>query len=99
MSYVHFLNTDRFKSNQSFTQLLIYPSLPLNFYASAFDQQLDWGIEHWLPCLVNWTNGWVKASERNDLIGFSKFETMVSDHSAFVDDVMSFLKFTKIAYT
>ena len=88
LSYLHFLGTEQFTSNKDFTKLLIYPTLPTNFFDLDLPGKIDWGIANWLPCLMTWTSGWVNASTENKNISFTTYETMVTSQQKFIKSVL-----------
>lgn len=96
LSYVHYLNDPSFRANEKATLKFIYPPLPDDFYALPLSQRLDWGIDHWLPLLVDWVQGWLKAEAEGAAagtplrIGFTRFEEMATDREAFIARVLDF---------
>lgn len=91
LSYVHFLST--FDPTPETFQF-IYPDMPERFFEMSLSEKLDWGIDAWLPLLVEWTQGWVSAeSTARDLqIRFTRFEDMIEDTGAFVDGLLEFFQ-------
>ena len=94
LSYVHFLST--FEPTVETFQF-IYPDMPENFFDLPLEEKIDWGIDHWLPLLVEWINGWVEAESKaeNLAIRFSHFEDMVKDSDAFVEEMLDFFQIPK----
>ncbi|WP_372523374.1 glycosyltransferase [Sulfuricaulis sp.] len=92
LSYVHYLDTERFKLNEKETLLFIYPPLPDDFYRSDLASNIDWAIENWLPLLVQWVQDWVEAANQNGRprIKFTHYEDLVVDRDKFVSDVLDF---------
>jgi hypothetical protein len=88
LSYVHFLDTEQFREQMEETRLFVYPPLPEDFYSLSLPERLDWGIDHWLPRLIEWTEGWVKASESDLPVSFTRFEDMADDQDAFIEHVL-----------
>jgi glycosyltransferase involved in cell wall biosynthesis len=96
LSYIHYINSDYFTKNEEFTKKFIYPVLPNGFFKMSLEQRLDWGIENWLPLLVDWVESWVKAEEISTLnIKFTTFEFMVADENTFFDDIITFFSIPK----
>lgn len=96
LSYVHYLADPSFRANEAATLKFVYPPLPDDFYTLPFDQRLDWGIDNWLPLLIEWVDGWLRAEAdaRTDggklRIGFTRFEDMAVDQQAFTARVLEF---------
>jgi len=96
LSYVHYLTDPSFRANEAATLKFVYPPLPDNFYALSFEQRLDWGVDNWLPLLIEWVDGWLRAETeaRTDggklRIGFTRFEDMAVDQQAFTAHVLDF---------
>ncbi|HEY9081043.1 sulfotransferase domain-containing protein [Magnetovibrio sp.] len=89
LSYVHYL--DRFKGGDD-TFSLIYPRLSDDFFEWPIEKRLDWGIDQWLPLLVEWTEQWVAfADGQKDVnVKFTRFEDLVSDEEAFTQEILDF---------
>ncbi|MBO6783702.1 MAG: glycosyltransferase [Alphaproteobacteria bacterium] len=99
LSYIHFLGTDWFRSNEQETRFLIYPTLPGDFFERDLSGQLDWGIDHWLPELVRWLEDWVEADRTSTLqVKFALFEDLVADEEAYVREVLRFLDIPEDAF-
>ena len=92
LSYVHYLDDERFRKNEQETRLFIYPPLPEDFYELEISSRIDWAIESWLPLLVQWVEGWVEAAEKQARpdIKFTRFEDMVANRDAFVSEVLAY---------
>jgi glycosyltransferase involved in cell wall biosynthesis/uncharacterized coiled-coil DUF342 family protein len=96
LSYIHFINSDFFRNNEQFTKKFVYPVLPNEFYEMSLKQQIDWGIENWLPLLIDWVKSWIRAEKTSSLtIRFTTFEFMVEDEIAFFEDIVSFFDIPK----
>lgn len=99
LSYVHYLDDERFREKEDETLLFIYPRLPDDFYELPLARRIDWGIENWLPLLIEWVRGWVDASQSGRLnVKFTRFEDFVADEGAFVDSVLEFFAIPKESF-
>jgi len=88
LSWVHFV--EDFKISEE-TYKFIFPVLPSGFFQQTLQQRLDWAVEHWLPLLVEWTQGWVDAAAQGPLkVKITRFEDMIVDENAFFDDLLNF---------
>jgi len=89
LSYIHYL--EGFKGGDD-TFALIYPRLPDDFFELPIESRLDWGVDNWLPLLVEWTAQWVEFAEGQDkvTVKFTRFEDLVSDEEAFTQDILDF---------
>ncbi|MBX3454267.1 glycosyltransferase [Ferrovibrio sp.] len=96
LSYVHYLADPSFRANEAATLKFVYPPLPADFYSLPFEQRLDWGIDHWLPLLIEWVDGWLRAEAEAMAnggtlrIGFTRFEDMAADQEAFIGHALEF---------
>ena len=94
LSYVHYLDTERFRQKEEETLLFIYPPLPDDFYRRDLASRIDWAIANWLPFLVQWVEGWVAVADWSGRprIKFTRYEDLVTDRDKFVSDVLDFFE-------
>ncbi|MCZ6676209.1 MAG: tetratricopeptide repeat protein [Candidatus Poribacteria bacterium] len=75
--------------------LLLYvePQPPDGYFARSLTEQIDWQIDHHLPLLIEWVEGWldVSGTEKWPIqINFTQYEDFKSDPDAFFDAVLQF---------
>ncbi|MEZ5667274.1 MAG: hypothetical protein R3F55_07555 [Alphaproteobacteria bacterium] len=89
LSWIHFI--DGFRDNPE-TYLFIYPPLPEAYFDRPLADRVDWAIEHWLPLLVEWTEGWLRVADRGGplKVHIGRYEDMVADQDAFFAAMLDF---------
>lgn len=89
LSYIHYI--DEFKDSEE-TFVFIYPPLPRDFFELSLGHRIDWGIDNWLPLLVEWASEWVAASKRTKdfKIMFTRYEDFIEDPQKFLRAVLKF---------
>ena len=91
LSWLHFVSG--FDRHNPDTLKFIFPPLPDNFFDLELHKKIDWGIENWLPLLVQWTAQWIKVSQKQDpnfTIKITRFEDLVEDERKFMTDLLDF---------
>jgi len=90
ISWLHFISI--WFSKEHADKQLVYPPLPENYFDMPLASKIDWGIKNWLPLLIEWTEGWVKAAatEKNLKIKITRYEDFIANEAKFVDDLLHF---------
>lgn len=89
LSYIYYL--EEFKGGDD-TFFLIYPRLPRDYFEFPSSEKIDWGIEHWLPLLIEWTEQWIEVADRKNglQVLITHFEDLVRDERKFVERILDF---------
>ncbi|MCF8033693.1 MAG: sulfotransferase domain-containing protein [Desulfarculaceae bacterium] len=90
LSYVHYLGT--FNDSVE-THAFIYPELPDNFFQMELPDKIDWGIDSWLPLLVEWTNQWLEAADSKKFgldIKITQYENLVANPQDYMVELLEF---------
>ncbi len=67
------------------------PQVPSGFSAWSMQEQLDWGIDAYLPLCVRWVEQWVEAEAQGRLkVCFTTYERFASDADGFVRSLLTF---------
>lgn len=89
LSWIHYI--EEFADNPE-TYLFIYPPLPDGYFEMDLTDKIDWGIENWLPSLVEWTQEWVRAARTNNDIDIkiTHYEDLIRSPEGFMRDMVTF---------
>lgn len=98
LSWVHFIG--RMYRENPFELLRIPYVYPKHFMGLTFSERVDWAIDHHLPILVRWVDGWIKYSQQ-DLSGetfrvlFTTYPELVNDETALFAKICGFFDVPK----
>jgi hypothetical protein len=72
-------------------------ALPGEYLNWNFDQRLRWQIEHMMPRMVDWIDGWVNIADHSQNVKFlvTDFSELARDSQAFIEKL---LKFYEVPY-
>ncbi|HEY9081047.1 hypothetical protein [Magnetovibrio sp.] len=79
----------------------VNPALPDDYFTWDFSRKLDYQIETHLPQLIEWTDGWLKASQSNSYglnILMTTFENFVSDPNTFIEALLAHFQIDQSAF-
>ena len=99
LSWVHFVRDD-------VSQRLLAPMWrkivpPSDVFSRSLEAQLDWGIDHYLPYLVDFVRDWTAAGDDPDSglrVHFASFERFRLDPQGYLDGVLDFYDIDKAAF-
>lgn len=99
LSWVHFVRDD---VNQRLLAPLWRKIVPApEVFHQPLEQQIDWGIERYLPYLVDFAGGWKVAGDDEDTgvqVHFATFEHFRTDPEAYVAQILDFYDIDKAAF-
>ena len=91
LSWVHFVRDD---VNQRLLAPLWRKIVPApEVFEQPLEQQIDWGIERYLPYLIDFAGGWKTADDAEDSglqVHFATFEHFRTDPEAYIAGVLDF---------
>ena len=93
LSWVHFI--ERMYQENPFELLRIPYVHPEYFMGLTFSERVDWAIDHHLPILVGWVDGWIKysqkdVSEQPFLVLFTTYPELVNDETVLFAKICDF---------
>jgi len=84
VSWLHYLDAEF----QTHGQKMFFQDAPADWLGHSFEEKADWCVDHHLPKLVTWVEGWLAAEEQLPGILFSSFEDMKADEGVFFDKLL-----------
>ncbi len=99
LSWVHFVRDDVSQRLLAPLWRKIVP--PAEILSRSFEAHLDWGIDHYLPYLIEFVKDWtaVEGDPESGLkVCFASFERFREDPDGYIDDVLDFHEIDKAAF-
>ncbi len=97
LSWTHHINKLNSK-NDLYALSVVMPTLPEDYFDRDLSQQIEWQIEHHLPLLVKWIEGWLKADQDATFKPKIKFTRYKDFHRNELEFIASILDFYGIAH-
>jgi hypothetical protein len=72
---------------------VIEPVYPDSYLTMSFNERMDWMIGHYFPEMMNWIEGWVNVSDRNDpdfIVHLTTYEEMHDSESEYFRKILEF---------
>ncbi len=99
LSWVHFVRDDVSQRLLAPLWRKIVP--PSEIFSRSLEAQLDWGIDHYLPHLIDFVRDWAAADadpESGLRVHFASFEQFRLDPESYIDGVLAFYDIDKAAF-
>ena len=99
LSWVHFVRDDVSQRLLAPLWRKIVP--PSDVFSRSLEAQLDWGIDHYLPHLIDFVRDWAAADEDPESglrVHFASFERFRLDPEGYIDGVLAFYDIDKAAF-
>jgi len=91
LSWTHHIRT-LFKEDRQDELAMVYPTVPDDYCDWDLSAQIDWQIQHHLPLVIDWIEGWIRAEADpafTTRILFTRFEDFKRDKQAFFQRILS----------
>ena len=99
LSWVHFVRDDISRRLLAPLWRKIVP--PSEVFARSLEAQLDWGIDRYLPYLIDFVQDWTEAEDDPESglrVHFASFERFRLDPEGYMDGVLDFYDVDKAAF-